>query len=215
MFCSESCLQNRTQCHGAECSIFQKFDVAFRTNLNCDIASPDHVLKSSKAIRYFFESLEAAAGSLDRIENLMKEGPMNVFDFDFGNDMRTTLAWDRLRSVFGLLPETDLSYENKYKKDIKSYIAHISKTHNWSARDQQMVLDFILHMMLISQRNNWSVLGSDRTVSGTNATYLFGSLTNHSCVPNTGVVSLGARQVQFVLKPIKKNEQIFVTYSHG
>lgn len=66
--------------------------------------------------------------------------------------------------------------------------------------------------MLNLERNSWVFIDKDKNVSRTKASYLFGSLVNHSCVPNTGVTSLGAKQVQFVTKPIKKNEQIFINY---
>jgi hypothetical protein len=200
MYCSESCANEsiiKNHAHGLD-------DISVN-----EIARSKHdgisvICSSFTVFRMVFESKQTA-GSIDRMLSLIKEPKsVSVFDFDFGNSSDTNLAWNRLRIINSLIPSSP------------------SKIPVLRFLSPNLVSGpFIKRFMLINHLNGWGLSDKDEIIgtknqgdpsSSTLTVGMFGPLLSHSCVPNTLLTSFGTKQVYFVVKPIRKNEQVFISY---
>lgn len=196
MFCSESCATESMKFHKVECSFLQ-----------CDSKRVEKFLISqcSTIIRFLIESMELTT---DEIEKLMLSDRVSVFDFDFSKIDDKKAEWNRLRVINSLLPSV-----NPTSKDLFGVLIETMMNHLNPSKDKKTAITKLtLSLMLILDRNCRGYRDIDKIVSRAKACFMFGSLMSHYCVPNTALTSSGAKQVHFVIKPIKKNEQIFVSY---
>jgi SET domain len=205
MFCSSpSCVKDSMKkFHKIECELFKKKSHLLDVFLT---------RKYATAIRFFSESIEAAS-TLERLETLMEDTEsVTMFDVDLSDKADANFDWTRLRLINSLLPSTNSASNEKYKDVINTIVNHISEHFNLTPNNHEFVCNYILRLMLIFDRNSWGLRDKDDHQSRVNSTDYFGAMVNHSCAPNTCPVFFGAKHVHFVVKPIKKNEQIFVPY---
>lgn len=199
MFCSESCTpDSMKKFHKTECDLFKQN--VLPNDLN-------RAFKYTTAMRFFFESMELA-GSSEKLGSLMSQtDPVSMYDFDFSANSCKNLDWNRLRIISGFLTSNKPEFIERYKNIVKIVEDHILTTKN-----PEIVSDYLVRLLLIFDRNGWNFLNRNGTAPGNSALYFIASMMNHSCSPNTNSTLFGAKQVHFVIKPIKKNEQLFGKY---
>lgn len=201
MFCSESCVKDSMEkFHKYECLLFTM------NSLPVDAMTSFY----NSAMRFLLETMDTAQSAV-RVRELLTQEPPTLFDFDLSKSFDENFDWNRLRTVNGLLPATDSESIERFKEVVEKTVDDASMMLPIPTNDLEVFSEYLLRMMLIFDRNNQGLqIGNGSFCAST--VDLFSSLLNHSCVPNTSAVSFGAKKVQFVIKPIKKNEQIFISY---
>lgn len=202
MFCSPACLYTANKgFHQYECQILTLLNETGNWRMS---------------FRNFFDALTICDGSVEQLESLMlkaDETSPTVFDFDFSNPKSFNNAKNQLRCM--------LSLERKVSVKVKDFSSifrqHPKLADIWS-QHSDFVNKFLERMMQVEILNFHGIKGRSlnrnvpyRSCLGDGG-YIFCSLINHSCVPNTMRIVVENRMVLVVERPIKKGEQIFDCY---
>lgn len=200
MFCSEKCKRfSMENFHGEFCKLFKIHPCAV-SNMNMKT-----FIRFLSWIKNFDQPSE-----VEKIVNQKER--KTVFDFDFSDENDKSYDLNRLKVISGLLPSTTPESLRFHQICANYYHRHshlISKTPEISEKQEKIHYDCAVQLMLIRGRNAWGLAQPDERVSGL---FMFSSLLNHACDSNVRLAGYGSKQVVFVSKPIKKNEQIFVKY---
>lgn len=166
------------------------------------------------SLRCFFDALTICDDSIVQLEMLMRESD-KMSPTVFNYDMKDCLQYKKNQLMCMLALEsnvdvgiTDLS--NIFKSNEK-----LSKM--WSTH-KSFINEFLTRMMQIEILNFHGIKG--KCLSSSNpyracvgdGGYIFSSLINHSCCPNTMRIVVNNRMVIIVERPIKKGDQIFDCY---
>lgn len=111
-------------------------------------------------------------------------GPRTIFDFDLSNPDETINDKNRLHAMFSL------------------FGVNFSGTNNIECFQY-----FLKRVEMIVFK--YTFLTFSQKLYGI---YSFGSLLNHSCAPNVIVYQFEEKNVYFVVRPISKGQQLFVSY---
>jgi hypothetical protein len=189
--------------HQTECRLFQE-EICER---------PDDITCFTSVLRLFTESLDSSGSKQKLKSSLENTEPVTIFDFDFSDNKDNHLEWDCLRIINSLLPSTQTELKNTHTLFVRNLFEEFAEDFELTPEDRDFCSDYIIRLLLIIDRNAWTLKGyENKKGSETECVYMFGSMINHSCCPNTSVISYGAKKLYFVVKPIKKNEQIFISY---
>lgn len=132
-----------------------------------------------------------------------KDHTKTVFDFDFSNPDDENYAKYRFESMLGLSQENfwpdigNLPDAHKMRKGVE-YLNHVGGVLNINRMPTFHAKSYRESLTLYK-----------RHVS---AILIFGSLINHSCDPNVDFIPVDGKVAFVVRKPIKANEQIFISY---
>lgn len=200
MFCSKKCLWSANNgFHHYECQILQTLNETGDWRM---------------VLRNFFDALSICDGSVDQLEKLMNESDElspTVFNYDFSDPKNSETEKNQLKCMIGLERKVDISL-----KDFSSiFLQHPDLAHIWSSHCS-FVNKFLERMMQIEILNFHGIKGRSlnscyRSCLGDGG-YIFCSLLNHSCCPNTMRIVVENRMVLVVERPIKKGDQLFDCY---
>lgn len=202
MFCSPSCLYTASKgFHQYECQLLNPLKETGNWRF---------------ALRCFFDALTICDGKIENLISLMAEADETsptVFNFDFSNLKNPDYAKNQLRCM--------LSLERKVSVKLKDFssifhqhpkLADIYSTHG------DFVSKFLQRMLQVEILNFHGIKGRSlnrnvpyRSCLGDGG-YIFCSLINHSCCPNTMRIVVENRMVLIVERPIKAGQQIFDSY---
>lgn len=201
MFCSTECIEIATK-------------TFFRTETKLRM----HDIKQ----RMFFEALDICGGSFTKLNQLMDATDLSkrtIFDFDLTNPNDSLYKYNLLMSIMSLSQIANVSDE------VVRYLAHHPLLDTIEDPvDKEIAKRFLLHCFRILTVNafgiEWLVPARPRdftkdtiiTKLAGDALCSFGSLMNHSCIPNVDRVFVDNRFVFFVRRPINKGQQLFITY---
>lgn len=201
MFCSQRCIDEATK-------IFMTIE-------------GDSKLYDIKQ-RMLFKALAVCAGSFDKLEELMTDPKLEnktIFDFDLSDPNDPSYKKNLL------VCNSSLVKVEKVSPEIVRYLSHhpiLNQLQN--ERHIAVARDFLLHAFRILTVNSFGIewvvpsKPADRTKESINTKLVgdglcqFGSLLNHSCLPNVDRVFVDNKFVFFVRRPIKAGQQLFTCY---
>lgn len=204
MFCNVFCrAKAEKQFHFKECQAF-------------DSQIPKHIKNPSDAIEYL-KMLHAILKSIDAFKpQLIAHIPKNedlktctIFDYDLSQAGEMT-DMSKLRIVFEMKQHAFVSNETLLGVTASLFLhCFPCFSHEKTREQQKFMLDYAMRLMRIRFSNSYYFVYKQIEGSGI---LLFGSLLNHSCDPNTVLISFENKIACIVTKPIKKGEQIFRNY---
>lgn len=184
-YCSEECFNKSL--HMLECSLVGKADKddGYFLLMTRMLMKSINICGSLENLQKFIECRNKNLTLLDTLDN------------DFG----------KLNSCFNL-ESGNLKQDLKFSK---SFVKSDNVKFLYKNDDQKFFLvKIILRILGILNRNSFSIEFSDGNRCG--AVFPFASLINHSCSPNIERVSFGKQTAFVSIRPIEKNEQIFICY---
>ena len=200
MFCSQKCMKSANKgYHYYECQILQPLNETGDWRM---------------VLRSFFDALSICSGSIEQLEKIMIESDElspTVFNYDLSGLDNIETIKNQLKCMIGLERKIDVTM-----KDFSSiFLQHPELAKIWSSHSS-FVNKFLERMMQIEILNFHGIKGrslnnSYRSCLGDGG-YIFCSLLNHSCCPNTMRIVVDNRMVLVVERPIKKGEQLFDCY---
>lgn len=140
------------------------------------------------------------------------ENPETLFDFDLGRKSDEMLEIKQLQIVNLLESDTSETLRWIYEDAARQLLEKFPVFENVVKCDDDLefVVQYIVRFMQILKRNRSKII-VDGKVEGAGV-QLFGSLLRHSCDPNVVRVSIDNKFACVVTKPIKKNEQLLVSF---
>lgn len=201
MFCSQQCIEKAT-----------------RIFLQAEHDSKMHDIK----MQMFFEALAICGGDFEKLDLLMTDPELSnktVFDFDLsdphdpGYDKKLLICINSLVQV------------SKASNEVKRYLANhpvLDLLQNQRQRD--IAGKFLIRAFQILTVNSFGIewvipsRPGDRNRESINTKLAgdglcqFGSLLNHSCIPNVDRVFVDNKFVFFVRRPVLKGQQLFTCY---
>lgn len=202
MFCSPACLYTaRKGFHQYECQILTLLNETGNWRMS---------------LRSFFDALTICDGDIEQLKTLMSEADETsptVFNFDFSNPKNVQNAKNQLRCMLSLERKVSVKV-----KDFSSIFHHQPKLAEMWSTHNEFINVFLERMLQIEILNFHGIKGRtlDRNQpcrsSLGDGGYIFCSLINHSCCPNTMRIVVDNRMVLIVERPVKKGEQIFDCY---
>lgn len=205
MFCNQKCMTKaRKRFHHAECNSY--FD-----NLLGDATEEGFPLLMLTIQRRLLQSLEIAQ-SIDSLRELMNDAePKTVFDFDLSvDDPSTDMTY--LLAVNSLQVRSNSMAKEMYDQTIATHLSELDlPSFVDSEEDRKDLVKYTTRLMLISDRNGHGIQNSSGAAEGSGI-FPFGSLFNHSCDPNLQQIVNENKLIFVVVKPIAKDEQLFITY---
>jgi hypothetical protein len=212
MFCDQKCMgeaQNRF--HYAECDIQGKSLRKFLIEMPRGVGDP---LLTLRAMVEPFRM----AGSVERLRELTANSntDRNVLDFDLSHENDETMDVKHLKilnNLVGLWSEEEImEIVDNPPKDVLLLEPILRKLFT-TDEDFKFMIKFMARFNSIRSCNAIPIGGE--SVSGCVSGILpFGSSFNHSCDSNVSLVTaLGNKIASVVIKPVKKGEQLFISYS--
>lgn len=210
MFCSVECQQ-------------KSFEMFHR--LECPVMSS--LLKSGSvniAIRLFFIALSNFDGSIEKLENFMKENENSswtVFDFDFSADHRVENflkclnSLSRSSKMFSLQVHSDiLSTQSQLKEVWKSREKFIMSFLQRQCQTNDLYFHGIFggSLSLAENQNDLSLVFKNLQRSIGSGWFPFCSLINHSCAPNVVRIYTEGKVALVAIRPIESGSQLFDCY---
>lgn len=204
MFCSKNCM-----------------DEATSTFLQAENDSKVHDIKQ----RMLFEALAICGGSFDKLKQLMEDPELSnktIFDFDLNDVNDPNYKYNMLLSI------NSLAQIGVVKREIVKYMDRHPALDLFESREEKQIAKaFMIRAFRILTVNSFGVewvipaKPKDRDQESVNTRLAgdglnaFGSLMNHSCIPNVDRVIVENKFVFFVRRPIKSGQQLFTCYGSG
>lgn len=201
MFCSQQCIEKAT-----------------KTFLQAENDSKMHDIKQ----QMFFEALAICNGSFDELEDLMTDPKLlnkTIFDFDLSDPSDPNYKKNLLICINSLVEVSVVSVE------VERYMSkHPVLDLLQNERERKIAKDFLLHAFRMLTVNSFGIewvipsKPGDRNKESINTKLAgdglcqFGSLLNHSCIPNVDRVFVDNKFVFFVRRPVPKGQQLFICY---
>jgi hypothetical protein len=137
-----------------------------------------------------------------------------LFDFDLSRTSDEWLEIKQLQIANLLAPETSEAsqwiFEDTARQLLEKFPVFQKVVRSGEA-DVEFLVQYIVRFMQIWKRNSSRII-ANRQVEGAGI-QLFGSLLSHSCDPNIVNVSIDNKFACVVTKPIKKGQQLLVSYT--
>jgi hypothetical protein len=162
-------------------------------------------------LRTVYECL-VIAGSVDNLRALMQPKPgMTFHDFDLSDN--ESIGTKHLQILSILMQSQSVALEHYFKMIMPSTVLSdpFIKTFIKSEDDKNFIVKFATRQFQIRDKNAFSL--SCRKDDHANGILPFGSFFNHSCDANVMRIQIDEKFAFVVLKPIKEDEQLFITYA--
>lgn len=201
MFCSKNCM-----------------DVATSTFLQAENDAKMHDIKQ----RMLFEALSICGGSFGKLKQLIDDPELSsktIFDFDFSDVDDPNYKFNMMLAV------NSLAQIEVVKREIVKYMDRHPALDLFENREEKEIAKaFMLRAFRILTVNSFGIewvipaKPKDRDRASVNTRLAgdglcaFGSLMNHSCIPNIDRLVVDNKFVFYVRRPIKKGQQLFTCY---
>jgi hypothetical protein len=172
--------------------------------------------------RMLFEALDICGGSFKKLKELLTDDELSnktIFDFDLSDPNDQNYKYKMLIAV------NSLAQIENVKKEVIRYIdRHPALEYFNEKEEKEIAKAFMLKAFRVLTVNSFGVewvipsKPKDRNRETVNTKLagdgltVFGSLMNHSCIPNIDRVFVENKFVFYVRRPIKKGEQLFTCY---
>lgn len=201
MFCSKDCM-----------------DEATKTYLHIE----DKVNEFEFQQRIFFKALAICGGSFEKLQQLMDDPELSnksVFDFDFSDPDDPQFKYHQLIVLNSLLqgrakPDDVESIANHPLLQLLDTKDKKNTARNFMQRVKRIAVEnnYGLEWMTPNMRGGKFLVTSIENINIGTALYLFGSLFNHSCLPNIDRTLVDDKVVFSVRRVIYKDQQLFTDY---
>lgn len=213
MFCNQECLNEAIWQHRPECSRYFD-DVIARSDNELREIEATVALRTRAAI---LQSLDITQ-SVDLLRDFMNDSSSKtIFDFDLSSNDQDANNVINLEIVNSLMAKSDPKIEDDYMQVVRDRLNILKTLINLkvlmkSKDDEEDIIKYATRLMLICQRNAFSLWTIHNNVIEGSGILPFGSLFNHSCIPNVLRVVYENKIAFVVSKPVAKNEQLFICY---
>lgn len=200
MFCSKHCMSVADRFHQVECSII---------NVNPD--EEDSLF--DKAHQQVFDILNAFDNIKD-LEKFYEENPhqKTVFDIDFTNVDKEQRFKNLLQAVNSLQQnEIPKELEPMMKPNIEMMELLTENGQQIKPKEQEIMGRFFRKQVKIMITNVFGINRNDNSLIG-GGIFPLGSFFNHSCAQNVVRISVEGKLAFVVVRPIEKNQQLFICY---
>lgn len=172
--------------------------------------------------RMLFEALAICGGSFDRLEKFLTDPELSnktIFDFDLSDPKDPSYREKLLISINSLVQVSSVSDEVRRYMNNHPVLDLLQTEHH-----REIAKTFLLRAFRILTVNSFGIefvvpsKPADRTKESINTKLIgdglcqFGSLLNHSCIPNVDRVFVDNKFVFFIRRPVLKGEQLFTCY---
>jgi hypothetical protein len=200
----------RKKFHDVECGIPAESFQSTRLFKHLDGKTADVLTP----LRLIVEPLRMA-GSVEKLRELMANPNPdgNIFDFDLNHEEDEAMEMKQFKifwTIKGFLKKNHLR-DAFSLVDFNDHINPIVRKLFPTEDDYKFLYDFTIRFDSIRSYNMYP-LGVFKMKAG--GIPLFGTFFNHSCDPNVARVPIFDNKTAFVvMKPIKKGEQLFISYN--
>lgn len=172
--------------------------------------------------RMLFEALAVCEGSFEKLSQLMTDPELcnkTIFDFDLSDPSDSLYKYNLLVAINSLAQTSTASNE------VIRYLSHHPILDLLSChKDKEIAKAFLLRSYRILTNNSFGIewvvparpsdanKDSVNTILAGDGLCQFGSLLNHSCIPNVDRVFVENKFVFYVRRPIAKGQQLFICY---
>lgn len=193
-------------------------ETATSTFLQAENDSKTHDIKQ----RMLFEALAICGGSFDKLKQLMEDPELSsktIFDFDFSDVNDPNYRYNMLLSINGLA-QVDF-----VKREIMKYMDRHPALDLFESREEKEIAKaYMIRAFRVLTVNSFGVewvipsKPKDRDIESVNTKLAgdglcaFGSLINHSCIPNIDRLIVDNKFVFYVRRPIAAGQQLFTCY---
>lgn len=195
MFCSQECMTNRF--HQFECKI----------ELNIENESDIFQMNS----RIFYESLGIFA-SIEDFKELIETKHLQTQETIFDLDLSSYDDDERDKKL--LLAINSSLQKNSIPKELNELMERhctvLMSIMEIEEKHKHFLSDFIKQQMEILITNTFALSENGKEIGS--GIFPFASFLNSSCAPNLARVTLDGQLSFIVLRPIEKNQQLFVGY---
>lgn len=185
VYCSQQCLDESF--HESECNLVRKANVDDAYFL--------------LMIRVLVKSINIC-GSLENLQAFIEKRDKKLTLFDAVDD-----DFGKLNCCYNLesgnFPQ-DIKFSKSFVESEK-----VKKLYR-DDKEKFFLVKILLKILGILNRNSFCLEFSDGNSIG--AIFPFASLINHSCSPNIERINIGKKTAFLAIRPIDKNEQLFICY---
>ncbi|KAG5676952.1 hypothetical protein PVAND_006745 [Polypedilum vanderplanki] len=194
MFCSKECLSKGHRFHQFECDI------------DIDLEQDSCIFKKNH--RVVFEAL-GIFGRISELQTFLEENPdkKTIFDFNFSCIKNSDTIDKNLTLAIHSLQKNPLPKElEPLMKEHCKLMTSITKNQ----KHKKFLDNFMRQQMKVIITNSFGLTENENEIGS--GIFPFASYFNHSCAPNVGKITVNGHLVFIVLRPIEKNQQLFVCY---
>ena len=209
MFCNQSCLdKGRKQFHAAERDfiedLYNRFEETDEATLNFIVGICEKRILQALSI----------TGTVERFRELMENSePKTIFDFDLRGQDELSKDVMNLKIINSNIAMSTFETAKTVADSASEYIDSIDLTlYVKSEDDKDYLKKFLSHLLLCGIRNQFAIVNNSAEIALGAFFQPFGTSFNHSCDPNVNYFLMGNKHVFIVASPIKKGDQLFVSY---
>lgn len=160
-------------------------------------------------------------GGGDKLEQLNIDAELKqktIFDFDFSNPDDSLFRYHQLLAYNGLKPGPKIPEIEMMKRHPVLQLIKNDRERKIAQRYLERTLLIMsvnsegLDWQTVEKNDNGQLAKSLDVMKVGSGIRLFGSLINHSCIPNVARTIVDNKFVFFVKRPIQKGQQLFTTY---
>jgi hypothetical protein len=210
MFCDQKCKNEADErLHNTECAAMETLygNVTLHSFEQCD---DYRMIVAMVAI--LAESLQAL-GSVEQLRTLLEPKlEATIFDFDMNSTNKEARQKAELQLFHMLKPRRE-AQKKEHFKDLASSILE-SKSFNKfikSEEDREFLVHYSVQSALKISLNGYDATGNETYREALGVAY-FSTYFNHGCDHNVGRTFIDNKVAFVVMKPIAKDEQLFVCY---
>lgn len=208
MFCNKECMEMADKTfHRFECPIIDYLLAVFN---KIHLSAIRVVIKAFQC----FDSVKNLRQFVDEFD----EHNANIFEFD--NNIPASENYktfhvlstnEQLRSVPDLFQRGVIAAVAYYQLVKSTPFSHILQTNGDRALLQRLLMRYLQISPINFQGLDTIIIG-DTECAYCTCGYSFSSMVNHSCAPNVHSASFGTKGATYVLRPIKKGEEVLTNY---
>jgi hypothetical protein len=194
MFCSHECMTVGHRFHQFEC------------NIDMDMEQDSCIFRKNH--RVVFEAL-GVFGKIRKLKTFLEQHAEHktIFDLDLSEtNSPETIERNLVQAVHSLQRNAVPKNLEPLMEEHCKLMASITKN-----QDHKKFLEgFMRHQMELIITNSFGLMESVEEIGS--GIFPFASYFNHSCAPNVGRITVDGCLVFFILRPVEKNQQLFVCY---
>lgn len=164
------------------------------------------------------ESILIAVSCFSNAESLMKFVEIALATRNFASPECTSKSQRKYRFFLKLLAlPIDISVVRQQIFNAYQLLSEIPFIQQFfrSEKEKQFLMHLIWQHLCILNTNGFGARHSKFESVYMDTIANLTSMFNHSCVPNTLRINYGNKMIAYVLRPVKKGEQLFISYATG